>query len=376
MTLSVPFIGLTLVLVGSFHGFKKVKYQVYVESFYVPIFRVIIISIFFLLGYKLYGVLAAVIAAAIFGFVLSVYFLVKLFPIIVSKRSQGKVDRKSVIAYSFPLFLTVFLSLIVNQTDIIMLGYFVDSKDVGVYSIAYRLSQLVFIISISFVGIFAPIVSELHSKKKIKRLRSLLKTVARWVLTISLPIFIILVIYPAKILGLFGEEFLGGVDVLYVLSFSALLSSVISLSGYIITMSGRVKLALVNSLCAALLNVVLNLLLIPKYGTMGAAISTAISITALNFVRFAEVLFLEKMQLLDIGMLKPILIGAFASSVMIWLNGFIEIGSKLVSILVMVAIFFIIYIGLFLIIKLHDDDKRIIAEFKKRFFDSSSKLNF
>lgn len=376
LTISLPIIGLTFVIVGSFRGFKKLKYQVYVEGLFIPILRVIFIAICFILGYKLYGILAAVIAAGIFGLVLSVYYLIKLFPMIGSKRWQGKVNMKSVIGYSFPLFLTVFLNIFINRTDIMMLGYFVDSKDVGVYSIAYRISQLVFFISVSFVGIFAPMVSELHSRNEIERLRSLLKTVARWVLTLSLPIFIILVIYPAKILSLFGEEFVEGTNVLYILSISTLFSSVIGLSGHLITMSGRAKLTLVNSLSAAFLNVVLNLWLIPKYGMMGAAIGTAISISVVNLARFVEVLFLEKMQLLNTGMLKPIFIGALSTSITLWLNGFIEIESDFISIIVMAAILFTNYVGLFFLFKFHEDDKKIIAELRKRILGSPSKLNY
>lgn len=366
LAFALPCTVVAFVLMAAFKGFQRLKYVVYVENLFTPTVRLALVSVCFVAGWKLYGVLAAVLVSSVLGSMLAFYYLWRLFPEISRASLKGEVERRTVVGYSFPLFLTAFLSVFINRTDILMLGYFAEAENVGIYAIAQRLSHLVFFVSASFIGIFAPMISELHALNQRERLRSLFKTVARWVVTLSLPIFLVLVLFSEPVLRLFGEDFVEGKMILYILCCVTLFNSVIGLSGQIIGMTGRSKLTFINALLAAMLNVLLNLAFIPKYGMVGAAVGTAISIAAVNVARVVEVFYLERMQMLSAAMLKPLLVGSASVALILFVRRYLIIGDGLLDILFYSALFGALYFGTLLMTKLEEEDKQIVMAVRDR----------
>ncbi len=164
-----------------------------------------------------------------------------------------------------------------NQFDILMIGIFQDNKEVGVYSIAYRISQFVAFTAQAIYLIAAPLISELVASNAKKELFHFVRRVTNWVMIGAVPIFIVIILGGNLILDMFGDEFSSGYWVLVILAISQLSSSIVGPVSYMLTMSGNQKL-LLNILAKALvINMILNVPLIYYFGVIGAAIATCLA---------------------------------------------------------------------------------------------------
>ncbi|HEX6655200.1 MAG TPA: polysaccharide biosynthesis C-terminal domain-containing protein, partial [Candidatus Limnocylindria bacterium] len=140
----------------------------------------------------------------------------------------------------------------------------------------------------------------------------LYRTTSKWTYAINLPLFLVLVLFPQTILGLFGKGFEAGSAALVVMAFAGLANAGTGTSGAILDMAGYTGLKLVNSGAALGTALLLNLVLIPPLGLMGAAIALTASTAVLNFLRLAEVGWLLRLNPYDRSFLKPTAAGVLA----------------------------------------------------------------
>jgi O-antigen/teichoic acid export membrane protein len=105
-----------------------------------------------------------------------------------------------------------------------------------------------------------------------------------------------------------------------ILAIGQIVNAVVGPIGFILTMTGRQKLNLVNSICLASSNVALNLIFIPKYGMNGAALATTLSIASTNILRVVEVKILYGFTPFRYDLAKPAAAGAVTSAVFYFLN--------------------------------------------------------
>ena len=95
----------------------------------------------------------------------------------------------------------------------------------GLYHPAARTAGLLQALLMSFISIYAPMISQFHRKNLIK-MNNTYKMVTRWLLLFSIPIAIIFIIFPGNILSLFGKEYIASADVLIILTIATLLQAV------------------------------------------------------------------------------------------------------------------------------------------------------
>jgi len=165
--------------------------------------------------------------------------------------------------------------MVISWTDTLMIGYFLDKADVGVYRIAFRISTVITFTQFAINGIAAPMIADHYHKGDMQGLRKLIHKIGLFNFLFSVPIFLIIVLAPSFLLGLFGAEYTSGTGILLMLSVGQV---VFALSGpvmYILTMTKHEKLALYIMYLTAIINLVGNAVLIPIYGLQGAAIATA-----------------------------------------------------------------------------------------------------
>ena len=131
-----------------------------------------------------------------------------------------------------------------------------------------------------------------------------------------------------------------------------------------ISMSGRSKLVLLNSVGGASLNILLNWFFIPKWGMVGAAWATMIATTMVNVARVSEVLYLEKLHAFGRNLLKPF---AIASVLLFPMMKFsLPIASEHIGSLISSALFSLLYIILSYFLILTEDDKKIMKTIMSR----------
>ena len=175
------------------------------------------------------------------------------------------------------LFLITFFNQLINQTDLICVGSFLDTTQAGIYSVSSRLGSLIqFSITASNL-VAAPLIAELYTKGKLKELDRIINLGSIIVLSISIPILLIIVLFGKNILGLYGEAFTQGYYPLIVLCGARFMNALFGFSGYMLSMTNNHMLAAkILGFCAAI-NLVGNYYFINQYGMIGASYSSFFS---------------------------------------------------------------------------------------------------
>lgn len=190
---------------------------------------------------------------------------------------------------ALPLLLAAGMQIIIAQTDIIMLGSIKGTEAAGVYAVANRLAFLIVFVMMSVNTVLAPTISHLYISQDITRLQSIVTKAARITLAASLVIWILLIFFGSWLLSLFGVEFIKGQAAMSILSTGLVVCTPAASVGLLLSMTRYEKdLAWVTGL-AAMTNIILNGILIPKYSIEGAAIATSISLILSNAMAFLRV---------------------------------------------------------------------------------------
>jgi len=172
--------------------------------------------------------------------------------------------------------------LLMAWSDTIMIGIFKTEADVGVYNVALKLAMITGIVLGAVNSIVAPKLSETFNNNKMVEFRKLIKQSTRIIFFSTLPILIILLLFPEFLLSFFGTEFVIAKTTLLILLIGQIVNAMSGSVGFILQMTGKEK-AYQNILLLALVcNIVLNIVLIPIYGIEGAAIASAFSLLFWN----------------------------------------------------------------------------------------------
>jgi O-antigen/teichoic acid export membrane protein len=178
---------------------------------------------------------------------------------------------------ALPLLLVIGFELVLSETDIVMVGAFLGAKSAGVYTAASKTSALVTMIVVSVNAIAAPMYSSLWAQGRVEELGRLAHRVAVWVFWPSLLASLVLGIGAKPILGLFGAEFSEASWVLIILLVGHLISAATGSVGYLMTLTGHQREAAHVYGGVAVLHLVVSVVGIELFGTVGAALAISFS---------------------------------------------------------------------------------------------------
>lgn len=201
-----------------------------------------------------------------------------------TKLSVNFLKYREILAVSIPMLITSSMGLIMGSIDVIMLGMYASELDIGVYSVALKIS-LITSISLSAINtISAPKFAEFWGEKDIEGLSKIVQQSTKLIFWISFPVLAILLIFPVWILSFFGNEFIIGSTALMVLAIGQFINSASGSVGLVMNMTDKQKILQYLAIVSAIINIVLNYIFIPKYGVTGAAIATATSAIIWNIM--------------------------------------------------------------------------------------------
>lgn len=289
----------------------EMRYDVAISAVIQPAFNLFFVGIAFLLGFRLGGALYAFLASISLSFFLSLYLIGRIFPAFFSSLSPIYAPRR-LLYYSLAVLGASFSNLLLDQTDRIMLGILATETEVGIYDVAALAAFQLRFVLYSVNSSFAPIISDLYHQSRVDRLKHLFKTTTRWILALSLPLYLILVTFPTPIMRIFGSDFTAGAVPLMILATAFFIDGSVGASGYMLQMSDHERIVLANNVVLASLNIVLNIWLISVLGTAGAALATGLSIATVNLVKLVEVRYFLGMHPYQIAQLKPFVAGIAA----------------------------------------------------------------
>ena len=238
-----------------------------------------------------------------------------------------------------------------------MLGYFTNAEIVGLYHPAVRTAGLQQSILIAFTGIFAPMFSKYFAQDNFISMQHIYKLVIRWIFTLVIPILIMIILFSTKIMLLFGADFLQSSNALIILSIGTSIYAIFGVSGTALVVSGHQKLNLVNALSATILNIFLNIILIPKYGILGAAWATLSSMTFIALARLIETRIFLKISPFNFKLFKSIFAGILTFGILLYIKPYLMMYHTIITLISALIIILVIYGMLLLLFKFDEDDK-------------------
>ncbi|RZD17751.1 MAG: flippase [Candidatus Acididesulfobacter diazotrophicus] len=200
-----------------------------------------------------------------------------------------EISYKNILSISTPMLISGSLSFFLGLIDIIILGIFKTSAEVGIYSVAIKLSSIVVLSLLTINTIAAPKFAEFWVKGDKKGLLKIARQSTKIVFWVSFPILLLMVIFSNYILGFFGQGFRMGEIALIMLTLGQFINAISGSVGYILEMTGFQIFTQNIMIASVIINIILNLLLVPKYGIDGAAFASMITLIFWNLTMGAKV---------------------------------------------------------------------------------------
>ena len=267
----------------SLRGMKNIKLYSILRFALIPLLASAILFIMNL--YQSFDftmpVISYVIAIYLTCFV-SLFFWLKRIDIF-NNNIESTISLRYLLNISLPMLLTTSMFYIIQWTDTIILGYYDTAYNIGIYNIALKMSMASSIILFSINSIVAPKYSQLFFDNKMDEFKSVVKFSSKLIFWLSIPIIAVIAYKAEFFLNIFGEEFKQGKYPLYILLVGQLFNVMCGSVGYILMMTDKQKILRNIIVCSAILNIILNIILIPLYGILGAATASTISMILWNF---------------------------------------------------------------------------------------------
>lgn len=286
---SVPFLTVMSMSLGATQAFKVVKYQVFVRQVVQPMVDLGLVGLFYLLGAPVFGAVGAYVLSMVLGSVLALRYLRKVFPKITNRQLAPVFETRDLFRVSGPMTVANFMRHLNTWASTLVVGAVLTTGAVGIYNSAARTALLATVIVVAFNSIFSPIIADLYGRGLMRELEKLYKDVSRWLFTGNLAFFLGTVLLAKDVMSVFGPKFVSGWPVLVIIAGAQMFGASVGSTGRVLAMTDRQRVIMYATMGTVLLNLVLNFLLVPRYGIIGSAVATAVAMAATNFVTLLAV---------------------------------------------------------------------------------------
>jgi O-antigen/teichoic acid export membrane protein len=181
-----------------------------------------------------------------------------------------------------PLVIISAAEALLNRTGVVLLGWFGETREAGIYSLAFNISFLVVLPRAAINTLFAPTISSLFTRKDQVTLQALVTKAASWTLCAASCIALVLAVLAQPILTWFGKDFADGVPALRILLVGQVIVASYGSQLSVMTMTGHERGAAVLLILSTAVNVVASIVFITLLGLTGAAIATTIALIVWN----------------------------------------------------------------------------------------------
>lgn len=192
---------------------------------------------------------------------------------------------RDLLGTAMPMYGSAIADVVMTFSDVLILGMYATATEVGIYTAAARTALLTRFLLLANSAVAAPRFAALHAahdSEGVARLAvrsTLLTTVS------SVPLLLLFIVFPEKILALFGPQFEAGAQALIILSVGQFVNAMTGPVGYLLNMSGFHRIEGRIAVAGALMTAGLCLALVPLWGLLGAAAANAIATATCNLLR-------------------------------------------------------------------------------------------
>lgn len=271
-------------------GYKDVSRRTVITNFVgTPLMMLLSVALISA-GFGLRGYITAQVMSGVVVLSLLLVFVWRLTPP-AARHFRGKPSRieSQVVFFGAAVFGVGLLEFLLGQVDKVLIGAYINPREVGVYSVAMAIVAFVPVALQSVNQIFSPTIADLHARGEQELLGRLFQTLTKWILGLTLPLAAVVIVFAKPLMQMFGRDFEGGWIVLVIGTMGQLINCAVGSVGYMLLMSGNQKRLVKIQSVMAFVVVALNLILIPIWGILGAAIATAATNACSNIWYLREV---------------------------------------------------------------------------------------
>lgn len=275
-----------------FAAFSRSK-AIFVRRYVLaPVLRLVIVMALIASGGNLFVLGAGYVLAGVFGLAVYGALMVKVL------RERGLLDRDddghrridipvaAVGSFTVPLLLTDAMFVVLNTSDVVILGRTSGTAAIAGYRAVLPLARLNQLVMNSFALLFAPLMARLWARGDRNGLTEAYWQTAAWVTVLTFPVFALTLGFAGPVtVALFGTRYAEADAYLRILAIAYYFNAILGFNGVTVKMIGRIWLAAGTAGAALVFNLAANLLLIPRFGPMGAACGTASSIVFYNLLK-------------------------------------------------------------------------------------------
>ncbi|CAM3931040.1 MATE family efflux transporter [Flavobacterium sinopsychrotolerans] len=199
---------------------------------------------------------------------------------------------------SYPMAISNLAVFLMMTFDIVFLKKFKGDETVAYYAIAMKLVSILFMINNSVYISVSLKIAQLYTDNNKKELLKTLKQSARMIVFLTVPVVLFVCLFSENILYFFGENYTQSKQALLILMVGQLFASFFGVSAIYLNMTGRQSIFQIVLIFAVLVNLILNIILIPEYSMTGAAIAFVSSLLFWNIVTAIIVYKKDKLLIL------------------------------------------------------------------------------
>lgn len=356
-----PVISLLTVATAASRVSQNMKLSVLIQDLGQPLLCLIFIVIFYLIKLDLNGVIYSEILSFAIAAVIATALLFRIFPSLRKIAANFEISPGRILSYSIPTAFAGAFSVYILWVDRIITGVLQPASENGIYQAASQISTIFMVISAGINLIVVPMFSDLFHKKDLRGVEEIYRISSKWGIYFSAPILIVLLTSPGDSIALlYGESYRGGLAALVILLIGQAINLFTGSINPLLIMAGQEKALFRISGITLVIAVLLNLLLIPTMGIIGAAISTSVCLSVLYL--FALLWGKFKLGLWPYD--KRIIKGFFAAagaSILVVLIKFAIPFSGVYSILIQAVISMVTFYSLLLLQKLDPEDHLFLS---------------
>ncbi len=281
IALCYPLISIQKAVLGTLNGFRRM--HLYALLNIVQNISVVAASIILVISFGM-GILGAVM-----GLVIPTILIGILSPIFIRESLAfnvslwNKTALRATTSFGFYVVLSNSIAYLNTQMDSILIGYFLNPTEVGIYAVAALLAQTLTLIPSAVQRVSAPVTTTIYAKGDTGSLRRLIFSIMKKSFFLSICIAIsIAILGQFLIICLFGKEFLEAYLPLLILLLGYTFAGTFAAVGSTLASIGKVRILFRLTAFCGVFNILLNIVLIPYFGLIGAAIGTSVTLI-INF---------------------------------------------------------------------------------------------
>ncbi|WP_254279308.1 flippase [Haloarcula marina] len=300
---------LAQISISGLRGYKESKTATLAREIIGPIVPVFIFVAIDAAGYPLIGAVIYYIAIQFLVGIVATVFIIRHFKTPFRQSGVRFSDIKDLISFGWPLAISANLILLMTNLDVLMIGYFLGPEPVGHYKIAQPLGQLVLLPLTAFAFLYLPIVTQYYDAGQMDFLGEVFSATTKWISLCTFPVVLVLALFPESIiLSFYRAEYLPGAAALAVYSVGMFSRVFVGPNGAMVEAIGRTRIDLISAILGVFANIILNVVLIPPYGIVGAAVATGIGFFVYNLSEVVAIYYLIGVHPFSFNTLKPMLL--------------------------------------------------------------------